>query len=156
MPTPNPLRLACFERDPLDRCHGRGDDDRRVCLGADVAAARDRTPDHGSAAGPADDAADESLEHKQITDLAQQIADERGQLPVPTAAQMSAPVATCMRNTSATCTQTCQLTDSICSNADKICEIAKKLHGDDWADKKCTENRTTCTTATTQCCECTP
>ena len=65
-----------------------------------------------------------------------------------------APMATCVRNPSATCSDTCQLSDSICDNAKKICDIANQLPGDDWAAKKCSEGNETCSAAKTQCCEC--
>jgi len=98
-----------------------------------------------------------SSPHQEIDALANEIETERAKLPTPTATQMSGGGSpTCVRNASAVCTQTCQLTDSICSNAEKICDIAKKLQDDDWAATKCKDNRATCSTATTQCCECTP
>jgi hypothetical protein len=96
-------------------------------------------------------------EHQQIEELEHQIADERTKLPTPTASQMSAVAnPTCVRNPSAVCTQTCELSDSICGNSKKICDLADKLPGDDWAATKCKDNKATCETAKTQCCECTP
>jgi hypothetical protein len=96
-------------------------------------------------------------EHQQIEELEHQIADEHAKLPAPTAAQMSAVAnPTCVRNSSAVCTQTCELSDSICGNSKKICDLADKLPGDDWAATKCKDNKATCETAKTQCCECTP
>lgn len=98
-----------------------------------------------------------SPQDKQIAALAREIADSRAKLPEPTAAQMSGGAnPTCVRNASAVCTQTCQLSDSICANSEKICDIASKLPADDWAATKCKDNKATCTTAATQCCECTP
>ena len=95
--------------------------------------------------------------HQQIDDLEREIGTERNKLPAPTAEQASAGAnPACVRNASAVCTQTCQLSDSICANSEKICDIANKLPGDEWAATKCKDNRATCTTATTQCCECTP
>jgi hypothetical protein len=98
-----------------------------------------------------------SSPHDQIEALAQQIETDRGSLKLPTTISASAPPATCVRNPSATCTQTCKLSDSICDNAKKICDIATtELANDDWAQKKCTENRSTCSVAAQQCCECVP
>jgi hypothetical protein len=98
-----------------------------------------------------------SPEHQQIEDLARQIADEHAKLPASSATPMVAGAnPTCIRNASAVCTQTCELSDSICANSAKICELADKLPGDEWAATKCKDNKATCETAKTQCCECTP
>jgi hypothetical protein len=98
-----------------------------------------------------------SPEHQQIEDLARQIADEHAKLPARTATPTSAGAnPTCVRNASAVCTQTCELSDSICASSAKICELADKLPNDDWAATKCKDNKATCETAKTQCCECTP
>ena len=95
--------------------------------------------------------------HQQIDDLEREIGTERAKLPAPTAAQASAGAnPACVRNASAVCTQTCELSDSICANSAKICGIADKLPGDEWAATKCKDNKATCDTAKTQCCECTP
>jgi hypothetical protein len=98
-----------------------------------------------------------SPEHQQIEDLARQIADEHARLPERSGTPMGAGAnPTCVRNASAVCTQTCELSDSICANSAKICGIADKLPGDEWAATKCKDNKATCDTAKTQCCECTP
>jgi hypothetical protein len=98
-----------------------------------------------------------SSEHQQIEALARQIADEHAKLPERSGTPMSAGAnPTCVRNPSTVCTQTCELSDSICANSAKICELADKLPGDDWAATKCKDNKATCETAKTQCCECTP
>ena len=127
-----------------------------VACGA--AAMQSRTPAPTAQTMPGAGASSSSQQgHQDIDALANEIETERAKLPTPTAAQMSGGGSpTCVRNASAVCTQTCQLTDSICSNAEKICDIAKKLQDDDWAATKCKDNRATCSTATTQCCECTP
>lgn len=52
-----------------------------------------------------------------------------------------------------TCTTSCTLSDSICSNADKICNIAKSMN-DDWATKKCAKANTTCEASRAKCCGC--
>ena len=55
-----------------------------------------------------------------------------------------------------TCKQSCTLSDSICANAKKICDIAKQLGADPWADQKCSDGNATCSAAHKQCCDCTP
>lgn len=102
-----------------------------------------------------------SPEHAQIQQLADQIDRQRGtlQLSEPHATPMAAgsavaPPPTCKRDPSETCTQTCQLSDSICDNAKKICDIAQTLRDDDWAANKCADANATCAAASKQCCEC--
>ena len=53
-----------------------------------------------------------------------------------------------------TCKTSCTLSDSICSNANKICEIAKTMAGDNWALNKCAKANTTCESSKTKCCGC--
>ncbi|MEP6860856.1 MAG: hypothetical protein ABJE66_09565 [Deltaproteobacteria bacterium] len=55
-----------------------------------------------------------------------------------------------------TCSQTCTLSESICGNAKKICEIANELPGDAWASNKCVEGNETCVAAKKRCCDCAP
>lgn len=100
-----------------------------------------------------------SPEHAQIQQLWDQIDQidrQRGSLPPsgPHAMPMAAGSAACKRDPSETCTQTCQLSDSICDNAKKICDIAQTLRDDDWAAKKCADANATCDAAAKQCCEC--
>jgi hypothetical protein len=57
--------------------------------------------------------------------------------------------------TTAVCTDTCNLKDAICDNAESICRIAGELGNDDWADKKCSSAKASCKEATQKCCECT-
>jgi len=98
--------------------------------------------------------------HDQIEALSQQIDQQRVELKLPAPSAMtpmaagSNVTATCVRSPSAVCSQTCQLSDSICDNAKKICDIAKQLPADDWAAKKCSEGNETCSAAKAQCCEC--
>jgi hypothetical protein len=55
-----------------------------------------------------------------------------------------------------TCKQMCTLSDSICVNAKKICDIAGEMAGDDWAAQKCADGNATCDAAKKKCCECMP
>lgn len=54
------------------------------------------------------------------------------------------------------CKQSCTLSDSICVNSKKICEIAQQLTGDTWATQKCSESSATCKAAHDRCCACLP
>lgn len=67
----------------------------------------------------------------------------------------SAQDTTCKPGKSETCTQSCTLSDSICDNAGKICELAKELGGDDnFANEKCTRGKASCQASRTRCCGC--
>ncbi len=62
---------------------------------------------------------------------------------------------TCKPGPSDTCQDTCTLSDSICSNAGKICSIAKQLgDADAWANEKCAKGTDTCKRAEQACCSC--
>lgn len=52
------------------------------------------------------------------------------------------------------CTDSCMLADSICDNAKLICEIAKELGNDAWANDKCTSGNASCEAAHDKCCGC--
>ncbi|HEY6178927.1 MAG TPA: hypothetical protein VIX73_30955, partial [Kofleriaceae bacterium] len=52
------------------------------------------------------------------------------------------------------CTDVCKLGDSVCRNQERICELAGKLAGDDWAANKCTRARASCQAAHERCCSC--
>src|SRR5262249_29056387 len=103
-------------------------------------------------------------QHEQIDQLEHEIEADRARLglaqPMPAGSgveQMSvAPAApTCHPGTSDACTQQCTLSDSICKNGQKICDIAKQLGPDDqYAAEKCTSNNQTCAAAKTKCCSC--
>jgi hypothetical protein len=99
-----------------------------------------------------------SSDHDQIQQLSDEIAAQQVQLGLPANAtpMAAAPEApqTCQRSPSETCTQTCTLTDAICSNASKICDLAGKLGNDAWATQKCEDAKTTCSAATKRCCDC--
>jgi hypothetical protein len=53
-----------------------------------------------------------------------------------------------------TCTSACTLSTSICSNQQKICDLAKQLVGDDWAANKCESAKASCRAAHDSCCSC--
>lgn len=64
--------------------------------------------------------------------------------------------AECQPAASQTCTDTCTLSDSICDNAGRICELAKQLGGADaFANEKCAKGNTSCEQARGRCCGCT-
>jgi hypothetical protein len=111
----------------------------------------------------------------QIDGLDQQITAAMGKLgearptPPPTACvsgcepqQMSsagqaavAPDPTCKPGKGDTCTQSCTLKDSICTNAGRICEIASQLGGNDaYANDKCNSGVASCEAAKKRCCSC--
>ena len=106
--------------------------------------------------------------HDQIEQLAQQIDTARVQLelPAPTAEAIGAAPAQpmgavpaaqdpkCRPAPTDTCKTSCELSDSICDNADKICKLAAELAGDGWAANKCATANTTCEASRTKCCGC--
>jgi len=108
----------------------------------------------------------------QIDELSKQIDAERAKLALPeagvascapqcAATAMAVPMsvqsdAQCHPGQSDTCRQTCTLSDSICDNSQKICQLAQSLPGDTWAAGKCDAGRATCESAHAKCCSCTP
>ncbi|MGE5185064.1 MAG: hypothetical protein ACM31C_23510 [Acidobacteriota bacterium] len=106
----------------------------------------------------------------EIEQLSNQIEAQRAQmaLPEPPAAPQMAttPNATpmgqvpsshdeaCHHGTSQTCTDSCDLSDQICGNAQKICDLAQQLQGDAWAAGKCERGKQTCDAAHASCCAC--
>ncbi|HEX7837935.1 MAG TPA: hypothetical protein VF469_10760, partial [Kofleriaceae bacterium] len=60
----------------------------------------------------------------------------------------------CHPQASARCKDACTLSDSICNNQQRICDLAKQLAGDDWAAGKCTSARASCQAAHASCCSC--
>jgi hypothetical protein len=81
--------------------------------------------------------------------------------PGPTAEQMGAGLAppttdaTCTPAPSEQCQTSCQLADSICSNAKRICVLADELGGDDaYANEKCARGNTSCDKSREKCCGC--
>jgi hypothetical protein len=111
----------------------------------------------------AQSAASPQSAHAEITQLWNDIDGQRTQLGVSNVSPMSAqqpanPVAaaaSCPRPDNDRCSQTCTLSDSICGNAKRICELADQLVGDSWAAGKCGDAKQLCADATQRCCECT-
>lgn len=61
----------------------------------------------------------------------------------------------CQPSPSDTCTDVCTLSDSICSNADRICKLATQLGGADaYANEKCAKGNASCDAARERCCGC--
>lgn len=107
--------------------------------------------------------------HAEIERLSAQIDQQRQQMALPMAATpgqapvqpMSVPLsahadAQCHPAPTQTCTDSCTISDSICDNAKKICDIATELPGDAWASNKCVEGNETCAAAKKRCCDCAP
>ncbi|MEJ7597601.1 MAG: hypothetical protein WKG01_06800 [Kofleriaceae bacterium] len=100
----------------------------------------------------------EALDGKIAADL------ETLQLARPTAPPTTGPDAmaaggmardpSCKAPATQTCTDSCQLADSICDNAGKICSLAKELEPDPWASDKCSSATASCEAARTRCCSC--
>jgi hypothetical protein len=51
------------------------------------------------------------------------------------------------------CGDVCTLADSICHNAERICDLADELD-DDWATRRCFAGRLSCERARERCCGC--
>lgn len=105
--------------------------------------------------------------HAEIERLSQDIDVARGQIgltapspigaPPPAEAMAAVPLstdATCQPAQTDRCTQSCKVSDSICNNAQRICDLAHDLPGDDWAAGKCATAKQTCDTAHERCCTC--
>jgi hypothetical protein len=108
----------------------------------------------------------------EIDALDRQIADElaRAQVPQPAAATcmgaacaeaMSQPFTTpavtdpqCHPASTDRCNTACTLSTSICTNQQKICDLARQLPGDDWAAGKCESARASCQASHDRCCSC--
>ncbi|HEX3764000.1 MAG TPA: hypothetical protein VHW23_35135 [Kofleriaceae bacterium] len=52
------------------------------------------------------------------------------------------------------CGDVCTLSSSICRNQERICELARRLPGDDRAAGTCTRARASCQAAHDSCCRC--
>ena len=106
--------------------------------------------------------------HDEIQRLSNEIETQRAQMalpepsPVAPMAVQATPMtnppsshdASCTHGTSQTCTDSCTLSDDICLNAKKICDLAHDLPGDDWAAGKCQRGQETCDAAHAKCCAC--
>ena len=62
--------------------------------------------------------------------------------------------ATCKPAKTDRCSQSCTFSDSICTNAARICKIAATLTADTWAAGKCSSSKQTCDSAHESCCSC--
>lgn len=119
-----------------------------------------------------DGAASGAEPHATIDALDRQIADDlaRAHVAPPAAAMctgascqaaMSQPFATpvigdaqCHPAATDKCTDACTLSMSICTNQQKICDLAGQLAGDDWAANRCERARASCRAAREGCCGC--
>jgi hypothetical protein len=76
----------------------------------------------------------------------------------PMASQSGA--AACSNNVAALprCSKSCEVTQSICKNADQICKLADDLGAnlgrDDWAKQKCVDGTKACQASQARCCSC--
>jgi hypothetical protein len=111
-----------------------------------------------------------SSPHDEIAELAADIDRQRVELnlPEPTACESCVqpmseghtPTAPPTRNPSCPsvpsdrCTSVCTVSDSICGNATKICNLAAQLPGDAWATGKCSTASETCRASQERCCTC--
>jgi hypothetical protein len=104
----------------------------------------------------------------QIERLSAQVEEERTQMGLPEP-QMSSPAAppaqkmsivplstdeSCKPAKTERCDGSCKISDSICGNAARICELAESMPGDGWAAGKCARAKETCDTAHDRCCSC--
>jgi len=136
------------------------------CGGSKMAAKSPATTEAGTAAGapgimPASP-------HDEIEKLEAEITASRTQLKLdepteqaiqaaptqPLGAMPSTQDPKCHPAQNDTCKTSCTLSDSICSNANKICNLANSMPGDNWAMNKCAKANTTCESSKTRCCGC--
>ncbi len=103
----------------------------------------------------------------ELEQLYAQVEQERMQMGLPEAMASTQPPAipmaahpttqtdaACHPAKSETCESSCKLSDSICTNADKICKLAKDLEPDADAATKCEKADKTCKSAHDKCCGC--
>ena len=75
--------------------------------------------------------------------------------PTPMGVTPAAADPTCQAGTSDTCKDACTLSDAICANAGRICDLATQLGGDDArANETCERGKASCTVSRTRCCGC--
>ena len=101
--------------------------------------------------------------HAEISALEKHIVDQGGTFvaqdvmasaAVPMTVAPKSSDATCHPAQTDRCSDSCKLSDSICDDAKKICDIATTLAGDTWAAGKCESGKTSCTDAHAHCCSC--
>jgi len=105
----------------------------------------------------------------EIEKLSAEVDAKRAELgldepaPMAAGAPPASPMASIPLSTDATCKpaktdrcqSSCKISDSICTNASRICELAKDLAVDGaWAAKKCARANQTCEAAHESCCSC--
>ena len=103
----------------------------------------------------------------ELDELYAQVEEERAKMGLPEPMASGTPGAipmadhpttqtdnACHPAESETCTSSCKLSDSICTNADKICKLANDLAPDADAAAKCEKADKTCKTAHDKCCGC--
>jgi hypothetical protein len=118
-----------------------------------------------TAVAPSAEMGRRSPEHVQIDQYEREINDARQKMglgpqpipvpmgpPSPQPAEMS--TMECHPAASETCSNSCTFKDSICTNATKICDLAKQLPNDAWASDKCNAGTASCKEATERCCAC--
>jgi hypothetical protein len=74
--------------------------------------------------------------------------------PTPMAQVPSSEDPTCKPAKTERCSQSCTLSNSICKNAGRICELSQQLTGNFKAADKCKRAKATCTQAHETCCGC--
>ena len=127
-------------------------------------------PGPGDAGGLSNPRAELERLDQEITAEMQKLAEPRPAPPVGACAENCAqPMATqanqakqatqqdatCKPAQTETCTQSCTLKTSICTNASKICSIAADLGGGDaYANEVCNRGVASCVAAEKRCCSC--
>lgn len=75
--------------------------------------------------------------------------------PTPMGIKPAAEDPTCKPGPSDTCKDSCNLSDSICKNADRICVLAQQLGGTDaYANETCERGNASCKASRERCCGC--
>ena len=108
--------------------------------------------------------------HAEIERLSAEIDQERERMSLPAPApqamtahtpSVQAPAVpphdqdpTCHPGPSETCSTSCTLSDSICKNSKRICELANGMPDDTWAADKCATASQSCDDAHKRCCAC--
>jgi hypothetical protein len=72
------------------------------------------------------------------------------------AAEVGRAGGTCAPPAGDRCVDACRLSDAICSNAARICELARGLPGDAWATERCDAGKASCAASIERCCGCQP
>lgn len=101
--------------------------------------------------------------HSEIERLDQEITTAMGkdQLPLPNVSAQAMEAIPqpltgpqCKPAKTEACDSSCDLSTSICKNADRICNLANDMAGDDWAANKCKSARQSCVDSNKKCCSC--